>query len=86
MDSFSTSLRYQLADTNVEVLQAFLPLVDTSMTAGRGQGKINATEAALKLIKGIEKSIVEHDIGKVKFLRFLNRLLPNVAKSLMSKA
>jgi len=83
VDSFSQSLSYQLKETSIEVLQAFLPLVETSMTAGRGQGKMDVIKATAKLIEGIEKMIVAHDIGKVKLLRLLNRIIPSVAKSIM---
>jgi len=40
LNTFSQSLRYQLENTKVEVLQVFLPLVDTAMTAGRGKAVI----------------------------------------------
>ena len=86
LDSLSKSLGYQLEATNVDVLQAFLPLVDTAMTTGRGQGKLSADIVASKLIEGIEKGIVAHDIGKVKLLRCLNRIVPSVAKSIMKKS
>lgn len=35
LHSLSQSLRYQLAGTRIAVIEAFLPLVDTAMTAGR---------------------------------------------------
>ena len=83
LNSFSQSLQYQLADTNISVLQAFLPLVDTQMTAGRGQSKLTVKEVATRLIYGIEKRIVMHDIGKVKLLRFIDRIMPSLAKKIM---
>jgi len=83
LNSFSQSMQYQLSDTNISVLQAFLPLVDTQMTAGRGQRKLTTEVAAKKLIKGIENHIVVHDIGKVKLLRFIDRIMPSLAKKIM---
>lgn len=83
---FSQSLRHQLKPTNVSVLQAFLPVVDTPMTAGRGKGKMSPVKVAAQLIRGIEKNIVEHDVGKVKLLRFLYRVSPRFAKSIMRNA
>jgi len=83
LNSFSQSLQYQLADTNISVLQAFLPLVDTQMTAGRGKSKLTTEAVANSLIKGIEKRIVIHDIGKVKLLRFIDRIMPSLAKKIM---
>jgi len=85
LDTFSQSLRYQLAHTNIEVYQAFLDLVDTPMTAGRGHNKMSPEQAATKIIYGLTHHIIDHDIGKVKWLRRLLRLAPSFAKKMMSK-
>ncbi len=86
LNTFSQSLRYQLENTQVQVLQAFLPLVDTPMTKGRGNSKMSVDKVSTEIIKGIEKTIIEHDIGKVKFLRVISRLLPSLAKEIMRKS
>ena len=83
LNIFSLSLRYQLKNTQVQVLQAFLPLVDTPMTQGRGKSKMTADKVSTEIIRGIEKSILDHDIGKVKLLRLINRLLPGLARKIM---
>jgi short-subunit dehydrogenase involved in D-alanine esterification of teichoic acids len=83
---FSQSLRHQLKGTQVNVLQAFLPLVDTPMTEGRGKSKMTVEKVSTEIIKGIEQTILEHDIGKVKFLRLINRLLPSFARKIMEKS
>lgn len=83
---FSQSLRYQLQHTNVDVLQAFMPLVDTAMTAGRGSGKMSAADAAAELVSGVERGIADHDIGKVKLLRLMLRYSPGVARRIMKAA
>ncbi len=85
LDNFSRGLRAQLSGTNVRVLQAFLPLVDTPMTEGRGCGKLSATEVARQIITGIERGIADNDIGKVKLLRAINRLSPTLANRIMQK-
>lgn len=85
LDTFSQSLRYQLEDTHVSVQQAFLELVDTGMAAGRGSNKMTAQQAALNIIQGIDKEILDHDFGKVKLLRFLVRFVPSVAHSIMKR-
>jgi len=85
LNTFSQSLRYQLKNTRIQVLQAFLPLVDTAMTKGRGTSKMSVDKVSTEIIKGLEKTIVDHDIGKVKFLRVINRLLPSIAKEIMRK-
>lgn len=86
LNHFSLSLGYQLEATNIEVQQAFLPLVDTPMTEGRGNNKMPIETAAELMIKGIENSVVENNIGKTKLLRVLNRLSPSLAKSIMRKS
>jgi len=85
LNIFSQSLRYQLEKTNISVQQAFLDLVDTKMTKGRGKNKTAPDVAAKKIIYGIEHDIPDHDIGKVKLLRALLRLSPSIAQSIMKK-
>lgn len=83
LNIFSQSLRHQLKKTFVEVQQVFLPLVDTPMTKGRGNSKMSVDKVSTEIIKGMEKGIIEHDIGKVKLLRIMSRLLPVLAKEIM---
>ncbi|MFC1747217.1 SDR family NAD(P)-dependent oxidoreductase [Pseudomonadota bacterium] len=86
LNIFSQSLRYQLENTNVDVQQAFLALVDTPMTVGRGKNKLTAAEAAGMIIQGIERDKTENNIGKVKLLRILLRLSPSLAKYILKKS
>jgi uncharacterized oxidoreductase len=83
---FSQSLRYQLEDTNVRVLQSFIPLVDTAMTTGRGNDKLSPAEAASAMLRGVELEIEDNDIGKVRVLRFLVRFAPGIARRIMKAA
>lgn len=85
LNIFSQSLRYQLETTNIGVHQAFLPLVETRMTAGRGKNKMSAEDAAKIIIQGVERNIQDHNIGKVKLLRNLLRLMPSIAHKTMKK-
>ncbi len=85
MNIFSQSLRYQLEKTNIRVQQAFLELVDTKMTKGRGNNKMSVHIAAAEILMGIERGIDDHNIGKVKLLRILLRLAPSIANSIMKK-
>ncbi|MBO6503590.1 MAG: SDR family NAD(P)-dependent oxidoreductase [Kordiimonadaceae bacterium] len=86
LNIFSQSLRYQLDDTNISVLQALLPMVATPMTEGRGSGKISADEAADKIVQGLHSLTPDNDIGKVKLLRRMLRIAPSVAYRIMRKA
>lgn len=83
MNAFSQSLGYQLENTNVRVTQAFLPLVDTPMTQGRGKGKLSPERAAMDIICGIEKGLSVNNIGKVKLLYFLAIFAPWLARKIM---
>ena len=83
--SLSLSLHYQLENTNVKVLEAYLPLVETGMTAGRGSGKISKEKAAQLILSGIENEIRENYIGKVKLLYLINRIAPGLARKIMKK-
>lgn len=86
MNAFSQSLAYQLEHTNVQVMQAFLPLVDTSMTRGRDSKKLSAEHAAAAIIHGIEKGDRINNIGKVKLLRLLLVIAPAIAKKILKRS
>ncbi|MBR0555540.1 SDR family NAD(P)-dependent oxidoreductase [Ciceribacter sp. L1K23] len=68
---------------NVLVSEAFLPLVDTEMTSGRGRGKIDAKVAAAAILDGLNGGKSEMWIGKARILRLINRLAPGVARHLL---
>lgn len=86
LNIFSQSLAHQLQGTNIRVKQVFLPLVDTAMTRGRGSGKLTAAEAASRIIKGMESGRTRIDIGKVRLLRWIDRLAPPLARTIMKSA
>jgi len=86
LNIFTLALRNQLRGTPVRALQAFLPLVDTPMTEGRGTGKISAADAAGRIIAGIERGVEDNDIGKVKLLRRILRMSPALARRIMRDA
>ncbi len=86
LNILTRSLRYQLEGTGVEVQQAFLPLVDTAMTTGRGSGKISALQAAGAIIRGLEKGVADNLVGKVKLLMFIHRLSPALAARILKEA
>lgn len=80
---FSKALRYQLELT--KVFEIIPPLVDTQMTAGRGKGKITPEQLADEFITAFRKDNFEVNIGKVKLLKFVQRLSPALADSIMKK-
>jgi uncharacterized oxidoreductase len=85
LNILSQSLANQFEYSTVRVVQAFLPLVDTEMTKGRGTGKISAAHAATKVLQGLETGAETINIGKVKLLRLMMRLSPSLARKIMRK-
>ena len=85
LDNFTRAMRPQLAATGICVQQAFLPLVDTPMTEGRGSGKLTSHDVAAQIIRAIEQGQLDTDIGKVRLLRRINRLSPALAHRIMQK-
>ncbi|TQF70795.1 SDR family oxidoreductase [Pseudoalteromonas luteoviolacea] len=86
MNIFSQSLSYQLEDTQIDVLQAFLPLVKTPMTQGRQSSKLTPEQAAEKVIDGLKRRVPINNIGKIKLLRALNAFVPGLAKNLLKRS
>lgn len=85
LDNFTRGLRAQLSDSPVSVQQAFLPLVETPMTIGRGSGKLSSESVAGQIIAQIKSGKPDQDIGKVKVLRLINRISPALANHIMQK-
>ncbi|MEM6985427.1 MAG: SDR family NAD(P)-dependent oxidoreductase [Pseudomonadota bacterium] len=85
LNGLSLALANQLEGTGVRVVQAFLPLVDTGMTAGRGDGKLSADDAADRILAGLASGQANIDIGKVKLLRWIMRFSPTLARRIMRR-
>lgn len=78
---FSKALRYQLEE--VKVFEIIPPLVETPMTEGRGSGKITPKQLADEFMIAFKRNRYEVNIGKVKLLKFINRILPSLAERIM---
>lgn len=78
--TFTRALRYQCRESapDVHVIEAVLPLVDTDMTRGRGEGKISAARAAEAVIRGILRDTPQIYVGKTKLLPVIMRLSPSL--------
>ena len=82
--SFTMTLRRQLRDTKVHVLEALPPLVETAMTAGnRGHAKMPASECARQIVAAMEAERDEANVGATIWLRRLYSLSPAFARRLM---
>ena len=84
--SLSQSLRYQLAESNVRVMEVLLPLVDTPMTTGRGRNKLSPKEAAAQIICGVKSEKNEIYVGKARFLPLLMRISPTLVKNMLRRS
>ncbi|PIB36899.1 hypothetical protein BFP72_16555 [Reichenbachiella sp. 5M10] len=82
LHAFTQVLRYQL-EGRVRVFELIPSLVDTGMTEGRGSGKISPDQLTDYFIRAFAKDQLEVNVGKVKLLRLLHRVVPAVAYRLM---
>jgi uncharacterized oxidoreductase len=81
--SYSMALRAQLAGTNVHVLEALPPVVDTKMTAGRSSKKMSAVDCAAAFVSAIERNATQANVGMVKILTAVYSLSPALARRIM---
>ncbi|MDJ0642253.1 MAG: SDR family NAD(P)-dependent oxidoreductase [Erythrobacter sp.] len=79
---YSLALREQLKDTNIRVIEALPPVVDTQMNDGNPMKKMPADECARQIVAAIEKDRDEANIGMTKALRVVESLSPMLAKSM----
>jgi uncharacterized oxidoreductase len=83
MRSYTQSLRAQLKDTHIHVLEALPPLVDTAMTTGRGGRKLPPQECARQIVAAIEANADEANVGMVRVLKAVNQVAPWLARRIM---
>ncbi|OYY69301.1 MAG: short-chain dehydrogenase [Sphingomonadales bacterium 17-56-6] len=84
--SFTQSLRHNLRDTNVHVIEALPPVVDTAMTRGRVNGKkMSAKECAAEIVDAIATNAKEANVGMVKLLRLVYSISPALTRRIMIK-
>ncbi|MBS0480544.1 MAG: SDR family NAD(P)-dependent oxidoreductase [Proteobacteria bacterium] len=81
--SYTQSLRAQLKDTSVHVLEVLPPVVDTSMTAGRSGSKLPAPECARQIIAAMESGRNEANVGMTRLLQVIHSISPAAARGVM---
>jgi uncharacterized oxidoreductase len=81
--SFTMALRHQLKGSNVHVIEALPPVVETQMTAGRDGKKMSPAECARQIIRAIETNSKEANVGMVKILKAVYSISPALARSIM---
>jgi uncharacterized oxidoreductase len=82
---FSEGLRVQLQGSNVRIVEAVMPLVDTPMTAGRGVGKLSPDKAAAAIRIGLWRGPERIYVGKARFLPPLLRFAPRLAARILQR-
>lgn len=83
--AYSQALRYQLRGTGVHVLEALPPVVETKLTAGRGNRKMPAEECARQIVSAMENNDDEANVGMVKLLQLVHSISPALARRIMLK-
>lgn len=81
--SYTQALRAQLAGTNIHVIEALPPVVETKMTAGRSSKKMPAAECARQIVTAIERNADEANVGMVKLLQVVHSMSPALARRIM---
>ncbi len=78
---YTLTLREQLKDTGIAVIEALPPVVDTQMNDGNPMKKMPPEECARQIIEAIEKGRDEANIGMTKALRVAEAISPALARS-----
>jgi uncharacterized oxidoreductase len=81
--SYTQAIRHLLKDSNVRVIEALPPVVETSMTAGRAGKKMSAHDCAAEIVHGIRTGRREVNAGMVKLLQFVHSISPALARGAM---
>jgi len=81
--SYTQALRAQVKGTGIHVLEALPPMVDTQMTAGRGNNKLSPEECARQIIAAMERGANEANVGMVKVLQAVHSVSPALARAVM---
>jgi uncharacterized oxidoreductase len=85
LHSLSQSLREQLKDTRIRVIETWLPPVDTRMVDRFHVKKQSPDHIAVALIRELKKDRSFLPVGQVKILLWLSRFFPRLTKTLVDK-
>lgn len=86
--AFSKSLRYQLEETSIKVIELFPPFTDTDMTKGRDKDvhRESPDFVARKFFEKFEKDHCEIKPGLMNIVLLqMNRFLPSLAEKIAKK-
>lgn len=83
--SYTLSLRVQMKDFGIHVLEVLPPMVDTQMTAEYDAKKMSAADCAASILSAMEREKDEANVGIVSTLRVVNSISPKIAEKVMLK-
>jgi uncharacterized oxidoreductase len=83
--SFTKAIRYLLKDSNIIVIEALPPVVETAMTATRTGRKMSPQACAAEIVAAIVSGKEEANVGMVKMLKTVHSLSPRLAEAIMIK-
>ena len=69
--------------SNITVIEALPPVVETAMTADRKGSKMSPKECARQIVSAIENNRAEANVGMVKFLKAVYSISPRLAEAIM---
>ena len=81
--SWTQAVRHLLKDSNVHVMEALPPVVETKMTSGRTGRKMSAPACAAEILRGIQADKTEVNVGMVKLLQLIHSISPALARRVM---
>ena len=81
--SYTQAIRHVLKDSNVRVIEALPPVVETNMTAARAGKKMSAHDCAAEIVRGIRTGKSEVNAGMVKLLQLVHSISPALARRIM---
>lgn len=81
--SYTQAIRHVLKDSNVRVIEALPPVVETNMTAARAGKKMSAHACAAEIVDGIRAGKSEINVGMVKMLKLVHSISPALARRIM---
>ncbi|HEV7313417.1 SDR family oxidoreductase [Sphingopyxis sp.] len=81
--SYTQSICALLKGTNVHVIEALPPVVETNMTTARAGKKMSAHDCAAEIVAGIRTGKREVNAGMVKLLQLVYSISPALARRIM---
>ncbi len=86
LHSMTQSMRHQLAETNVRVVEILYPVVDTPFQQGRApQHAMSPEAAAAEALAGLQRGKTVIHVGRASLLHWLSRLMPNRALQMVNR-